>query len=151
MRMPRDAGQHRCRAPATRTNTRAETGGFMTREAAERLADDWANAWNERAVDRVLDHFSEEVTFTSPTAQAVVGAATVRGKAALRDYWMTALAKIESLRFTIDRIVWDPATREMAIVYTAAINGKTRRASENLTFDEHRLVITAEVFHGVTA
>lgn len=150
--LSRDAGEHRGRNRATPTDRRAETvGALMTREEAETLADDWATAWNELAVDRVLDHFSDAVTFTSPTAQAVVGAATVRGKAALREYWMTALATIESLRFAVDRVVWDPATRELAIVYRAEINGKSRRVSENLTFDAHGRVVTAEVFHGVTA
>src|SRR5262245_14538246 len=112
LRLSRDAGQHRGRNRATPADGHAETvGTLVTREQAEMLAGEWATAWNELAVDRVLDHFSDEVIFTSPTAQAVVGAATVRGKVALREYWMTALAKIDSLHFAVVRVVWDPATR----------------------------------------
>jgi steroid delta-isomerase len=121
----------------------------MTREAAREFADGWAAAWNERDVERVMAHFAETVSFTSPTAVAVVGLRTVRGKQALRDYWTRALARIESLRFAVDRVVWDPDSRELAIVYESVIGGRKRRVSENLTFGPDGLVVSAEVFHGV--
>jgi ketosteroid isomerase-like protein len=59
----------------------------MTGEQARAFANEWAAAWNELAVERVLAHFDENVSFTSPTALAVVGEPTVRGKQALREYW----------------------------------------------------------------
>lgn len=121
----------------------------MTRDEAAAFAEQWAQGWNARDIERVLDHFSEDVTFTSPTALAVVGVATVRGKDALRAYWNKALAKIGSLRFAIDRVSWDAATRELAIIYVSSIDGRTKRVSENLTFGSHGLVVSAEVFHGV--
>ena len=67
----------------------------MTHDEARGFAEDWAAAWNELAVERVLSHFDENVSFTSPTARAVMGVATVSGKQALREYWTTALARIE--------------------------------------------------------
>jgi ketosteroid isomerase-like protein len=122
----------------------------MTREDAMSFAASWAAAWNERHVERVLSFFSDDIAFVSPTALAVVGTATVRGKAALRHYWEIAMSRIGSLRFTIDRVVWDAATRELAIIYVAEIDGRGKRVSENLTFGTDGLVISAEVFHGVT-
>jgi hypothetical protein len=71
------------------------------------------------------------------------------GKEALRAYWTAALTRIDSLAFTLDYTLWDPARRQLAIIYTAAINGQTKRVSENLRFDEHDRVIAGEVFHGV--
>lgn len=121
----------------------------MTREEATAFAHDWAAAWNARDVERVLAHFDEEVAFTSPTALAVVGAATVRGKSALRAYWTTALQRIQQLRFTVDHVLWDETTHELAILYTSETNGQSKRVSENLTFGANALVISAEVFHGV--
>jgi ketosteroid isomerase-like protein len=109
----------------------------------------WAEAWNRRDVEEVLRHFHDDVVFTSPTALAVVGSARVTGKAALRDYWNTAMSRIGSLRFVVDRVLWDPVGRELAVIYTADIDGKSRRVSENLRFDDSGLVVAAEVFHGV--
>jgi len=121
----------------------------MTREEAMTFAAHWAAAWNARDVERVLGLFSEDVSFTSPTALVVAGTATVRGKAALREYWTTAMTRIATLQFSIDRVVWDAASRELAIVYVADIDGRTKRVSENLTFGADGLIVSAEVFHGV--
>ena len=121
----------------------------MTRENVEAFANRWAEAWNRRAVEAVLEHFHEDVVFTSPTALAVVGSPVVRGKAALREYWAAALARVGSLLFTVDHVLWDSARRELAIIYTSDIDGRSKRVSENLTFDEDGRVVAAEVFHGV--
>ena len=122
----------------------------MTRDEAVNFAEDWTAEWNRRDIERVLSFFREDITFVSPTALAVVGTATIHGKASLRAYWSQAMSRIGSLTFTLDRVVWDAGTRELAIIYTSDIDGKTRRVSENLVFDENGLVSSAEVFHGIT-
>ncbi len=121
----------------------------MTRENSEAFAARWAEAWNRRAVEAVLEHFHEDIVFTSPTALAVVGSPIVRGKDALREYWTAALARTGSLRFTVDHVLWDPVRRELAIIYTSDTDGRTKRVSENLAFNEDGQVVAAEVFHGV--
>ena len=121
----------------------------MTRETALTFAAEWTAAWNELAVERVLDYFDENVSFTSPTARTVVGASTVLGKQALREYWNEAVAHVGSLQFVVDRVLWDPSTREMAIVYISEIGGRRKRVSEQLTFGPDGRVVSAEVFHGV--
>jgi hypothetical protein len=125
-------------------------GATMTREDGEAFARRWADAWNARAVERVLEHFHQNVVFTSPTALAIVGSPTVRGKEALRAYWAAGLGRIGSLHFNVDRVLWDPVRRELGIIYTSEIDDSTRRVSENLTFDESGQIVSAEVFHGVT-
>ena len=124
---------------------------MMTTDEARDFAAQWAEAWNSRDIEQVLAHFHDDVEFTSPTAVAVVGTPTVRGKRALREYWTKALSRIASLRFTVDRVVWDPVSRELAIIYTSETDGKTKRVSENLRFDPAGLVAAAEVFHGVAS
>ena len=121
----------------------------MTTDDARTFAVRWAEAWNRRDIEQVLAHFHDDVVFTSPTALAVMGTPTVRGKESLRAYWTTALSRLTSLRFTVDRVAWDPHTRELAIIYTSETDGKARRVSENLVFDSADRVVIAEVFHGV--
>jgi ketosteroid isomerase-like protein len=121
----------------------------MTRENSEAFAAQWAAAWNRRAVEEVLEHFHQDIVFISPTALAVVGSPIVRGKEALRAYWTAALARIGSLRFTVDHVLWDPVRRELAIIYTSDTDGTSKRVSENLVFNEEGRVVAAEVFHGV--
>jgi ketosteroid isomerase-like protein len=128
---------------------RTEVG--MTSGDAQGFAAQWAEAWNRRDIEQVLAHFHDDVEFTSPTALAVVGIPTVRGKGSLREYWTKALARLSSIRFTVDRVVWDPDRRELAIIYTSETDGKTRRVSENLRFNAASQVVVAEVFHGVAS
>ncbi len=122
----------------------------MTREDAEAFAVRWAESWNDGGVEAVLEHFRDDIVFTSPTALDVVGSSVVNGKDALRAYWTEALRRSGGVHFMIGHVLWDPVRRELAIIYTADISGRTRRVSENLQFDETGLVAAAEVFHGVT-
>jgi len=123
----------------------------MTPEEARAFALRWNEAWNHRDLDAVLADFADNVVFTSPTALVVTGAGTVRGKEGLRAYWTKALGRIRSLRFVVDRVLWDPEHQELAIIYTSEIDGTTKRVSENLTIDRTGRVVAAEVFHGVSS
>jgi ketosteroid isomerase-like protein len=133
------------------TMTMTTTPMTKTRDEAEAFAARWAAAWNDRDIEFVLEHFHEDVVFVSPTALAVVGSPLVRGKDALRSYWAKALAPVESIRFVVHHVLWDPARRELAIIYTQHINGAPKRVSENLTFGDDGRVLAAEVFHGVAS
>lgn len=116
---------------------------------ALRFASEWASAWNARDLGRVLAHFEESVTFSTPKAVDTVGRPTVTGKAALRAYWETALSRITSLTFTVDRVIWDPVGREIGIVYDREVNGSRDRALELLRLDDSGRVVSGEVFYGV--
>lgn len=66
----------------------------------------WVEAWNAHDIEAVLEHFHDDVVFTSPTAARVVpdGGGVVRGKAALRAYWTDALRLVPDLHFTVERV-----------------------------------------------
>lgn len=121
----------------------------MTRDEAQAFAAEWAVAWNELAVERVLAHFDENASFTSPTALAVMDVGTIHGKQSMREYWNKAIGRVGALKFVVDRVLWDADSQELAIVYVSETGGRKRRVSENLTFGQHGLVVSAEVFHGV--
>jgi ketosteroid isomerase-like protein len=75
----------------------------MDHETASDLAERWKRDWNAHDLDALLDHFTEDVVFTSPIAARVIegSGGVIRGKAALRDYWSVALAKVPDLRFEV--------------------------------------------------
>jgi hypothetical protein len=120
----------------------------MTRDEALAYAAGWIDAWNRLDIDAVLSTFDQDVEFTSPRALATIGVATVTGTQALRSYWRTALAKVTSLRFSLQRALWDPENRELAIIYVSTVNGESKWVSENLRFGHHAKVVSADVFHG---
>ncbi|MEE3751900.1 nuclear transport factor 2 family protein [Mycobacterium intracellulare] len=66
----------------------------------------WAQRWNAHDVDAVLDDFHDDVVFTSPVAAKLLPETqgVVRGKAALRRYWIAALERIPDLHFTVEGV-----------------------------------------------
>ena len=66
----------------------------------------WVDAWNAHDVEAVLEHFHDDVVFTSPVAAKVVPetAGVVRGKSELRRYWGLALQRVPNLRFVVEDV-----------------------------------------------
>jgi len=75
----------------------------MTTPDAASFADGWVRAWNAHDVEAVLAHFHDDVVFSSPVAARVLPetGGVVRGKAALSEYWVTALATLPDLHFDL--------------------------------------------------
>jgi hypothetical protein len=95
-------------------------------------ADQWVLAWNAHDIEAVLDHFHDDVVFTSPVAARVVpeSGGVVRGKAALRNYWTVALAKLPDLQFEVIGVYRGEST--LVINYR---NHRGELVNEVLTFD----------------
>jgi len=121
----------------------------MTREQVDVLARRWIESWNARDVEGVLSYFDDSVRFTSPRAAEITGRSVVEGKEALRAYWAEALARLGSLRFTLDRLLWDEERRTLVILYLAERNGRKHRACEILRFGAAGRAIEGEAMHGV--
>ena len=66
-------------------------------------ADQWVRAWNAHDVEAVLEHFHDDVVFTSPVAARVVpeSGGVVRGKAALRDTGRPRWPAMPDLQFEV--------------------------------------------------
>ncbi|HEX2399409.1 MAG TPA: nuclear transport factor 2 family protein [Mycobacterium sp.] len=95
-------------------------------------ADHWVRAWNGHDIEAVLDHFHDDVVFTSPVAARVVpeSGGVVHGKPALRDYWTAALAKQPDLQFELIGVYRGEST--LVINYH---NHRGELVNEVLTFD----------------
>lgn len=70
-------------------------------DEADAFAREWVAAWNARDLERILAQWADDCVFTSPRALRYAGAATVRGKVELRQYWAQALADATDLRFDV--------------------------------------------------
>jgi hypothetical protein len=106
-------------------------------EWAQSFADEWVRAWNAHDVDAVLEHFAEDIMFTSPVAARVVpdSGGVIRGKDELRAYWTSALSQVPDLHFDVVSV--------FAGVYTLVIAYRNHRGelvSEVLEFSRGRVV-----------
>ena len=98
----------------------------------QKFADDWVRAWIAHDVEAALEHFHDDVVFTSPVAARVLPdtGGVVRGKDALRQYWTTALASLPDLHFDIIAVYRGEST--LVINYR---NHRGELVNEVLTFD----------------
>ena len=84
---------------------------------AEWFASDWIAAWNSHDLDRILSHYSEGVTVSSPLIATLGGtaSATLSGRPAVRGYWTEALKRFPHLHFEL--IAAYPGADSLVIVY----------------------------------
>lgn len=126
------------------------SAGQFNAAFAGRFASEWIECWNTRNLERLLTHYTDQVVFRSPRAQVITGSSIVTGKAALRSYWGTAIARATSRCFTLDRVIWDAGRNELVILYDSRVDGVSTRASEVFHVDVSGLVDRAEALYGAS-
>lgn len=92
----------------------------------------WVAAWNAHDLERILEHYTDEVEFHSPFINRLTGNAAGRlhGKAALREYFARALTAFPALKFEFIRLY--PGVRSCVLEYRSVNN---LRAAETMEFD----------------
>ena len=81
---------------------------MLTKEQAQQLANHWVEAWNSHDLDEILAHYAEDVVLVSPIAAKLLNdpSGTVRGKAALREYFKKGLEVYPNLKFELIDVMW---------------------------------------------
>jgi hypothetical protein len=123
----------------------------MTNSEAEKFAQEWIQCFNRREIQKVLGHFADACTFTSPRAPAFAGKATLDSRDELSAYWTAAVESTRSLHFTLDRVVNDPSSDTLVILYIAQIDNQRNRAAEIYRFDQSGRIIHGEAMYGAPA
>ncbi|MEB3065605.1 nuclear transport factor 2 family protein [[Mycobacterium] zoologicum] len=105
---------------------------------AAAFSSQWVQAWNSHDVAAVLEHFHDDVVFTSPVAAQMYPetAGVIRGKADLRRYWSGAVTRMTDLHFAVEGVYTG--------IDTIVINYRNQNGglvNEVLQFDDDGLVI----------
>jgi ketosteroid isomerase-like protein len=81
---------------------------MLDERAVREFAKDWVEAWNSHDLERILEHYADDIVLTSPVAAERLGdpSGTVRGKAALESYFAIGLAAYPELRFDLVDVMW---------------------------------------------
>jgi hypothetical protein len=71
---------------------------------AQRFGSQWLDAWNDHDIEVILDHFADDVVFSSPLALQIIEGSdgVIRGKEELRTYWTEGLRQSPALHFDIE-------------------------------------------------
>jgi hypothetical protein len=121
---------------------------LMSATEADAFVADWLNAWNSHDVDRITAHYHDDVEYHSPfVARLADGRDHLQGKAAVRDYVESALARFPDVELG-PIISVAPGAGSVATVYRS-VEGLL--AVETLVLDEGGLVIRAHCHYRATA
>src|SRR5947209_5449033 len=79
---------------------------------ARQFGQDWVNAWNSHDLERILAHYDDDVELISPVALKLLnnGDGVVRGKSALRAYFLRGLQAFPELHFDLIDVLWGVET-----------------------------------------
>ena len=94
---------------------------------------EWIADWNAHDLERIMAHYAEDVELTSPIVAKLAGDAdgSVRGKAALREYFTRGLKTFPELRFELLRVY--AGVRSCVLEYHS-VNGL--RTAELMEFND---------------
>ena len=76
---------------------------MISQAKAERFAREWIAAWNAHDLARILAHYEDDFEMSSPVIIHLMGepSGTLKGKAAIGEYWSRALASNPQLHFEL--------------------------------------------------
>jgi len=111
------------------------------------FAAEWIEAWNAHALERILNHYADDVVFESPGVQLLMGDPTgrVEGKPALRVYWRRALDRAPDLRFELRDVF--AGANGCALLYWSEPRGV--EVIETFAFDSDGLVVGSAAYRAL--
>lgn len=95
-------------------------------------------AWNEKNLEGVLSHYSEECVLVSPAVRTHLGIAdgTLRGTQSVRAWWQRAMSSLPDRPFEISRIA--EGVDSVIMMYGSKWHGAV--VASEFTFDTARLI-----------
>ena len=115
----------------------------LTQQFADRFAAAWIAAWNAHDLPRLLSHYTDDFEMSSPYIAQLMGEprGTLKGKAAVGDYWRRALERAPTLRF---ELVSTLVGVDSIVLYYRGARGM---AAEVFRFNEAGLVTRASAHY----
>ncbi len=113
---------------------------MLTAEFAARFADEWIAAWNAHDLPAILSHYADDFAMSTPIIVQLMGepSGTLRGQAAVGEYWRQALARVPDLHFELLDVL---VGVDSLCLYYRSVGG--RLAAEHFEFGPDGLVVRA--------
>jgi len=109
---------------------------MISQEQANIFSRQWIDAWNSHDIDRIIEHYAENIVLVSPVAERLLGFSEVQGIDAVRQYFMKGLQSYPDLQFELQHIFLG---QESIVLFYINQNGV--RAGEFMQLDHHGKVV----------
>jgi hypothetical protein len=115
---------------------------MFTRRQAIRWAELWLSCWNEGDYETLLALYRDTTRFGARSDESVLSHDNKIG--ALKRHWAAVPFGIHSVRGDLERVAWDPETRELTIVYATDLGGIRLYGCDLVTLDIEGRVVLGE-------
>ena len=111
---------------------------------AREIAEDWISAWNERDLEKILCHYTDELEFVSPLVVSRLGRedGTIRTKRGLRDYFSQGIGPGSELHFELIDVF--AGVSSITLYYS---NHRNQLVAETMFLNDEGMVIRVFVHH----
>ncbi|AFK04491.1 hypothetical protein Emtol_3362 [Emticicia oligotrophica DSM 17448] len=118
---------------------------MITLDFAKSFAEEWIDAWNSHDLDRILSHYTDDFSITTPMAAKLYPQSNgiVVGKEEVRKYWTIGLERIPNLKFELIELLI--GIDGITIYYLNTATNK--KAAEVMTFDKNLMVNQINVYY----
>ncbi len=108
------------------------------------FAQEWIASWNSHDLPRILSHYADTFSITTPMIKIALGVdtGTLRGKRQVGDYWRRALEKMPDLQFELLDVL--AGVNSVAVYYRSVLN---KLAIEVMFFDDDNKVANVVVHY----
>jgi len=105
----------------------------ITEDFCKQFADEWINAWNSHDLDRIMNHYAEELEFYSPLIIKlnINPDGRITHKTDLRDYFKIGLEKFPDLHFSLHHVL---VGLNSVVLYYGSVNNTL--SAEFMLFNE---------------
>ena len=109
----------------------------------EKFARQWIVSWNSHNLDRIADHYTEDIDFTSPKIVKLLGRedGRIRDLATLKEYFAKGLEAYPDLHFELYHVL---SGVNSVVLYYRSVNNSL--AAEYMVLDQNGK-ITAVMAH----
>ena len=109
------------------------------------FAHEWVEAWNNHDLESIMDHYSEELQFTSPIIKqmGLNEQGTITSKAGLKSYFEKALQKYPDLTFELYQVL---VGVNSIVLYYKSINNMFSAEYMELNEEGKVIVVKAHYF-----
>jgi len=115
---------------------------MFTRRQAIRWAELWLSCWNEGDYETLLALYRDTTRFGARSDESVLS--HDNKIEALKRHWAAVPFGIHSVRGDLERVAWDPETRELTIVYATDLGGIRLYGCDLVTLDIEGRVVLGE-------
>jgi hypothetical protein len=115
---------------------------MFTRRQAIRWAELWLSCWNEGDYETLLALYRDTGRFGTRSDESIL--AHEHTIEALKRHWAAVPFGIHSVRGELERVSWDPETRELTIVYVTDLGGTRLYGCDLVTLDNEGRVVLGE-------